>query len=197
MTLEEQIKKTDEELIRELQNGSKDAFDELVERFSAPLLNFIARMIGDYTIAEDLLQETFIRLWVKKDSYREIAKFSTWLYTVAGNLAKSELRRRRFRRMLPLSSGSSGFGEDDDRCFDLPDPNSDPEKDHERRNIQRRLDEEISKLPVVFKEIIILRDIQELSYEEISTILKIPLGTVKSRVNRARGRLQESLKDLR
>lgn len=197
MNIEEQPKKTDEELIRELQDGSRTAFDELVDRFSAPLLNFIARMIGDYVIAEDLLQETFIRLWTKKNSYREIAKFSTWLYTVAGNLAKSELRRRRFRRMLPLSSGSSGFGEDDDRTFDLPDPASDPEKDHERRNIQRRVEEEISKLPVVFKEIVILRDIQELSYEEISIILKIPLGTVKSRVNRARQRLQENLKDLR
>jgi RNA polymerase sigma-70 factor (ECF subfamily) len=197
VNIEEQPKKTDEELIRELQDGSRTAFDELVDRFSAPLLNFIARMIGDYVIAEDLLQETFIRLWTKKNSYREIAKFSTWLYTVAGNLAKSELRRRRFRRMLPLSSGSSGFGEDDDRTFDLPDPASDPEKDHERRNIQRRVEEEISKLPVVFKEIVILRDIQELSYEEISIILKIPLGTVKSRVNRARQRLQENLKDLR
>ena len=198
MIREEKVRKTDEELIRELQAGDKDAFDELVDRFSGPLLNFIARMVSDYTLAEDLLQETFIRLWVKKDSYREIAKFSTWLYTVAGNLAKSELRRRRFRRMLPLSSGSSKFGDnDDDRSFDLPDPNADSERDYERRNIQSRVEEEISKLPVVFKEIIILRDVQELSYDEISTILRIPLGTVKSRVNRARQRLQENLKDLR
>jgi len=194
---EEQVRKTDEELIREFQAGDKDAFDELVDRFTRPLLNFIARMVSDYTLAEDLLQETFIRLWVKKDSYREIAKFSTWLYTVAGNLAKSELRRRRFRRMLPLSSGSSKFGDDEERTFDLPDPAADSERDYERRNILRRVEEEISKLPVVFKEIIILRDIQELSYDEISTILRIPLGTVKSRVNRARQRLQENLKDLR
>jgi len=188
--------KTDEELIRELQAGDICAFDEIVDRFSGPLLNFISRIVGDPVGAEDLLQETFIRLWTNKHSYREIAKFSTWLYTVAGNLAKSDLRRRRIRRWLPLSSGSGEYA-DDERFLDLPDKTADSHRDYERRNIQRRVEEEIGKLPIVFKEVIILRDLQELSYEEIGSILKIPLGTVKSRVNRARQRLQKKLKDLR
>lgn len=187
--------KTDEELIHALQADSMDAFDEIVDRFSRPLLNFITRFVGDPVGAEDLLQETFIRLWTKRNSYREIAKFSTWLYTVAGNLAKSDLRRRRIRRWLPLSSGSGEFG-DDERYLDPPDESADPHMDSERRNIRRRVDEEIGKLPFVFREVIILRDLQELSYEEIGSILKIPLGTVKSRVNRARQRLQKQLKDL-
>ncbi len=192
-----QERKSDEELIRELQNGRKEAFEEIVDRYTGPLYNFIYRIIGDGATAEDLLQETFIRLWIKYDSYREIARFSTWLYTVAGNLAKSELRKRRIRRWFPLSSGGGGrTSGDEERTLDLPDENADPQRDFERNNISNRVEEEIQKLPLVFRDVIVLRDIQELSYEEISTILKIPLGTVKSRVNRGRHRLQARLRDL-
>jgi len=192
-----QERKSDEELIRELQDGRKEAFDEIVDRYTGPLYNFINRIIGDGATAEDLLQETFIKLWIKHDSYREIARFSTWLYTVAGNLAKSELRKRRIRRWFPLSSGGgSRASGDEERTLDLPDENADPQRDFERNNISNRVEEEIQKLPLVFKEVIILRDIQELSYDEISTILKIPLGTIKSRVNRGRHRLQACLTDL-
>ncbi|NQT35190.1 sigma-70 family RNA polymerase sigma factor [bacterium] len=189
--------KTDEDLIRELQAGRRTAFDEIVDRFKAPLYNFIYRMIGNAATSEDLLQETFIRLWMNRDRYREIARFSTWLYTVAANLARSELRRRKIRRWFPLSSGG-GYSDDsnEERTFDLPDESADPERDYERRNIARRVEEEIQKIPLVFREVIILRDLQELSYEEISSILKIPLGTVKSRINRARLQLQKKLKDL-
>jgi len=191
-------KKTDEELIHELQEGRKEAFDEIVDRFSGPLNNFIYRIVGDNVTSQDLLQETFIRLWTNRHSYREIAKFSTWLYTVAGNLAKSELRRKKVRRFFSLSvSGERSLDGEDDRTFELPDEDADPESDYERRQILRRVEEEVKKLPILFREVIILRDLQELSYEEISTILKIPLGTVKSRVNRARLRLQTKLMDLR
>ncbi len=190
--------KSDEDLIRELQKGRKEAFDVIVDRYSGPLHNFIYRIVGDATAAQDLLQETFIRLWTNRQSYREIARFSTWLYTVAGNLAKSELRRRKVRRFFSLSVGAeSGFDREDDRTLELPDEDADPETDFERRQILSRVEEEVQRLPVLFREVIILRDLQELSYEEISTILKIPLGTVKSRVNRARMRLQAKLEDLR
>ncbi len=185
-----QNKVSDEELIHRFQGGEKEAYDELVSRFSGPLLNFIYRIIGDIAFAEDLLQETFIRLWLNRDSYREIARFSTWLYTIAGNLAKSELRRRRVRRWLSLSTDNQ------ERTLELPDPSADPHRDLERRNIRRRVEEEIRRLPRVFREVIVLRDIQELSYEEIGSILQIPLGTVKSRVNRGRRKLQQRLKDL-
>ena len=192
-----QTDKTDEDLIRELQAGRKEAFDELVDRFTGPLHSFICRIVGDRATAEDLLQETFIRLWTNRERYREIAKFSTWLYTVAGNLAKSELRKRRIRRWFPLSSGSGSSGErEEDWAYDLPDENADPVKDFERGNIMSRVEEEIQKLPLVFKEVVILRDIQELSYDEVGSILKIPQGTVKSRLNRARLRLQTALHDL-
>jgi len=189
---------TDEQLIHELQEGRREALDVIVDRYSRQLNSFIYRIVGDAATAEDLLQETFIRLWTNRHSYREIAKFSTWLYTVAGNLAKSELRRTRIRHFFSLSSGGErSVDGEDERTFELPDENADPEGDFERRNIRKRVNEEIRKLPVLFREVIILRDIQELSYEEIGSILKIPLGTVKSRVNRARQRLQQKLQDLR
>ncbi|MDP8239267.1 MAG: sigma-70 family RNA polymerase sigma factor [Candidatus Hatepunaea meridiana] len=190
-------KKSDEELIRELQAGRNEAFDEIVDRFTGQLHNFIYRIVGNRTVAEDLLQETFIRLWTHRDKYREIARFSTWLYTVAGNLAKSELRKQRIRRYLSLSSGS-GYSRDseDEKVFELPDKTMDPNRDYERRNIVIRVEEEIQELPLVFREVVVLRDVQELSYEEIGLILKIPLGTVKSRINRARQRLQARLKDI-
>ncbi len=181
---------TDEALIRAFQAGDRAAFDELVRRYRRPLLNFIYRIIGDAAFAEDLLQETFLRLWLNKDSYREIARFSTWIYTIAGNLAKTELRRRKVRRWVSFSGGV------DERPLEFADENADPQRDHERHNIRRRFEEEVRRLPVVFREVIILRDILELSYEEISSILEIPLGTVKSRVNRGRLRLQKRLKDL-
>lgn len=192
------VEMTDEQLIKQLQDGRREAFDVIVDRYSGQLNNFIYRIVGDATTAEDLLQETFIRLWINRQSYREIAKFSTWLYTVAGNLAKSELRRNRIRRFFSLSTGGErSIDGEDERTFEIPDENADPEGDYERRNIKHRIEEEVHKLPVLFREVIILRDMQELSYEEISSILKIPLGTVKSRVNRARQRLQSRLQDLR
>lgn len=183
---------TDEDLIRQFQSGQDEAFTEIVHRYSNPLYNFIYRIIGDAAFAEDLLQETFLRLWQNRQSYREIAKFSTWLYTVAGNLAKSELRRLKVRRWISFSSGES-----DDRPLDFADDRSDPLEQMEQKIAQERIDYEIQKLPIRFREVIVLRDVQELSYEEISSILKIPLGTVKSRVNRGRLRLQSRLKDVR
>jgi len=181
----------DEELIRAFQDGNNRAYDELVGRYRRPLFNFLCRIVNDAATAEDLLQETFVRLWLNRHSYREIAKFSTWIYTIAGNLAKTELRRLRIRRWISLSGNNP-----EDKPREFPDENSDPQGDLEQKTKRRRINQEIQKLPLVFREVIILRDMQELSYEEISSILKIPLGTVKSRVNRGRQRLKEKLTDL-
>jgi RNA polymerase sigma-70 factor (ECF subfamily) len=179
---------TDEELMKRFQDGEVECFDELVRRYKNQLLNFIFRFIGDKEVAEDLLQETFLRLFRKKHYYREIAKFSTWIYTIAGNLAKSELRRRKRRTIFSIHN----YG-DEDKEFEIPDTSSDPfqntQTDFALAEIQKAIDE----LPLHFKEVILMRDVQELSYEEIAQGLNIPLGTVKSRVNRGRLKLQEQL----
>jgi RNA polymerase sigma-70 factor (ECF subfamily) len=182
---------TDEELISRFQKGDIYAFEEIVHRYKDPLVNFIYNYVGNRTEAEDIVQETFLRVFKNKHLYRSIAKFSTWIYTIASNLAKTELRRRKRRRFLSLSQ--MGY---DDKDYELPDEYFSPERIVDNKMQGKAIRKEIEALPEKFKEVVILRDIQEFSYEEISNILKIPVGTVKSRVNRGRLRLQKRLKYL-
>jgi len=179
---------TDEELIARFQNGDAYAFDLLVRRYKDPLLNFIYRYLGDLVESEDIVQETLFRVYKNKHYYKEVAKFSTWIYTIAGNLAKTELRRRKRRRVFSIHKETSAEKE-----LDLPDLSSDPEKEVNTVVTEKIIQKAITSLPQKFRQVIVLRDIQGFSYEEISGIIKVPLGTVKSRVNRARLKLQEDL----
>jgi RNA polymerase sigma-70 factor (ECF subfamily) len=179
---------TDEELIAKFQNGDIYAFEKIVSRYKDPLLNFVYNYLGNRIDAEDVIQETFLRVFKNKHLYRSIAKFSTWIYTIAGNLAKTELRRRRRRRVLSITQ--MGY---DNKDYEIADVFSSPERIFQSTSKEKEIRKEIDDLPLKFKEVVILRDIQEFSYEEISDILKIPIGTVKSRVNRGRLRLQKRL----
>ena len=179
---------TDEELIARFQQGDAYAFDLLVKRYKDPLLNFVYRFLGDVVEAEDIVQETFYRVYKNKHYYKEVAKFSTWIYTIAGNLAKTELRRRKRKRVFSIHKDSPT-----EKDIELPDLDKDPEKEVNSVITDKLIQKAISNLPPKFRQVIILRDIQGFSYEEISSIIRVPLGTVKSRVNRARLRLQEDL----
>ncbi len=179
---------TDEDLIARFQDGDAYAFDLLVRRYKEPLLNFIYRFIGDLVEAEDVVQETFFRVYKNKHYYKEVAKFSTWIYTIAGNLAKTELRRRKRRKIFSIHKETVT-----DKELELPDLKSNPEKEVNTIVTEKIIHKAISQLPSKFRQVIVLRDIQGFSYEEISGIIKVPLGTVKSRVNRARLKLQEDL----
>jgi len=179
---------TDEELIARFQNDDSYAFDLLVHRYKDPLLNFIYRFLGDFVESEDIVQETFYRVYKNKHYYKEVAKFSTWIYTIAGNLAKTELRRKKRRKVFSIHKETAAEKE-----LELPDLKSDPEKEVNTVVTEKIIHKAITSLPQKFREVIVLRDIQGFSYEEISSIIKVPLGTVKSRVNRARLKLQEDL----
>ncbi|RMF61615.1 MAG: sigma-70 family RNA polymerase sigma factor [Calditrichaeota bacterium] len=181
---------TDEELIERFQQGDGHAFEEIVKRYKDPLLNFIYRFVGNQEEAEDILQETFLRVYRKRHAYRRVAKFSTWIYTIAGNLARTELRKRKRRRLFSISD----MGVEEDKDYEVSDEEFNPEQHVDSLLHDEVIQREINKLSPKFREVIILRDIQEFSYEEISQILRIPIGTVKSRVNRARLRLQSRLK---
>ncbi len=182
---------SDEVLISRFQQGDNYAFDLLVKRYKDPLINFIYRFLGSQTDAEDVLQETFLRLYKNKHYYKEIAKFSTWIYTIAGNLAKTELRKRRRRTFFSINQYG---GEEKD--YDIPDDSNNPEQETNTQITDDIIQEAIERLSPKFKEVIILRDIQGFSYDEISEMIKVPLGTVKSRVNRARLKLQADLQHL-
>ena len=182
---------TDEELISRFQNGDERAYVELVNRYKDRLLNFVFQFLGDLEQAEDVVQDTMLRLYEKKHYYKEIAKFSTWIYTIARNLANTELRKRKRRKTTYLSQLSK------ERQFEIPAIQDDVDQSLHNEFISDRIQSAINNLPEHFKIVIILRDIQELSYEEISNIVEVPLGTIKSRINRARIQLQAELLDLK
>tara|TARA_B000000475_G_C15955845_1_gene430741 strand:+ start:128 stop:697 length:570 start_codon:yes stop_codon:yes gene_type:complete len=182
--------KTDEQLIKDFQNGNTSSYNHLVYRYKDRLLNYIYQFVHDIDLAEDLLQDTFLKLYTHKNSYKNIAKFSTWIYTIAGNFAKTELRKKKRRKTY--SNSDLAFQEKE---LIVPDVSNEPDKDILNASLRYDLKKCLSNLPLDFKTIIILRDIQELSYDEISTIVELPLGTVKSRINRARIKLYECLKN--
>ncbi len=183
---------SDEELIKDFQdNNTMEAYEMLVKRYKDPLMNFVYRFVGDRDVCTDVVQDTMIKFYLNKDSYRSFAKFSTWIYTIAGNLAKNELKRRRRRSILSIDNNDDEKSlQIEDKAFLAPDRATDSEIKNEM--IQRAL----LKVKPVYREVVILRDIQDLSYEEISEITGLAIGTVKSRINRGRAHLQKLLKNI-
>ncbi len=186
----EKVQYSDKELILRFQKGDELAYVELVNRYRDRLINFVYRYVGTREEAEDIVQDTFVKLFQKKDYYRPISEFSTWIFTIASNLAKTELRKRKRRKVSYLSQ--LGMEEKD---FDIPvEDTTDEEMVGEFTESQ--IQNAIQSLQLHFRTALILRDIEELSYEEISKILDVPLGTIKSRINRARLQLQGMLKQV-
>jgi RNA polymerase sigma-70 factor (ECF subfamily) len=183
---------SDEELIAELQQTNNErAFEILVQRYKNPLTNFVFRFLGDFDACTDVVQETMIKVYRYKDNYSSVAKFSTWIYTIAGNLARTEYRRRKRRSFVSISD----YGEDE-KTFDIPDESYRPDVMTDTGIKDQIIQDALLKVKEVFREVVILRDIQGLSYEEISEITGLNEGTVKSRINRGRAKLQELLKDI-
>ena len=180
---------TDEQLIKKFQDGEIGAYNQIVYRYKDRLLNFIYRFLNDLDRSEDLVQDTLLKLYTHKDSYKEIAKFSTWLYTISANLARTELRKIKRRKTFSITELSHN-----DREFIIESTDPEPGKENFSQNFEKNVQDALAELPDDFKTIIILRDIQELSYDEISKIVEVPLGTVKSRINRGRVKLQQLLK---
>ena len=183
---------SDEELIAEYQqNDTLQAFEILVQRYKNPLTNFVYRFLGDYEACADVVQETMIKFYRNKDSYKSIAKFSTWIYTIAGNLAKTEYQKRRRRQIFSLNS----YGEEKEN-YEIPDERYRPDVITDSGIKDKIIQNALLKISAAYREAVILRDIQELSYEEIAEIMRIEVGTVKSRINRGRAQLQKLLKDI-
>ncbi len=180
---------SDEELISRFQAGDKNAYVELVNRYKDRLTNFVYYFLKDEELSEDIVQDTFIKLYEKKHYYKPVAKFSTWIYTIARNLANTELRKKNRVKITYLSQMNN-----DMKNYELKSKDQSLNSKIENEYLLDELHLAIDRLPKNYKTAIILRDIQGLNYEEISIIVGVPLGTIKSRINRARLQLQLDLK---
>src|SRR6266540_1496637 len=170
--------------------GEERAFTELVERYQTRLLNFIYRTIGDREKAEDLVQEVFIRVYRHLHRFDRSKKFSTWAYTIASNLAKNELRNRSRNPLVLLQTVQKNW-QDDDRPLQFEDTTSRPDDMYRKRHLREIVEESVAKLPEHHRHVFVLRELEGKSYEEIAEITDCNLGTVKSRLNRARNSFAE------
>lgn len=173
-------KEQDYALMRAVQNGDMVAFNAIVDRYKDRLMNVIGRMLSSADEAEDIVQETFVRVYQHRQSFNFQHCFSTWIYTIGLNLARNELRKRKkfkFEEITEMPGREAEF------AVEMKLPTRLPED----------LDSAIKGLPEKYRVAFVLRDVEELPYEEVAKVLDVPLGTVKSRVNRARLMLKEKL----
>jgi RNA polymerase sigma-70 factor, ECF subfamily len=185
--IREQLRTQDDSaVVSAFLNGEERAFQELVERYQTRLLNFIFRTIGDRERAEDLVQEVFIRVYRHIHRFDRSKKFSTWVYTIASNLAKNELRNRSRNPLVLFQTMRGTAREDDDRPLQFEDTTARPDDLYRKRHLRELVEETVAQLPEHHRQVFVLRELEGKSYEEIAEITDCNLGTVKSRLNRAR-----------
>jgi len=181
---------SNEDLMEHFQSGYEEAFNLLVFRFKDRLHNFLYRYTHNHQDCEDLVQETFLRVYRSKHSYERIAKFSTWMYTIALNLAKSLYKKKQRMTTVTIHEDES---DSEDRPMKLEDTTILQDDSLHEKMCMNELEKALKKLSEDFREVVILRDIQQLAYDEIAVITDLPMGTVKSRINRGRAQLQDIL----
>ena len=179
---------TDVELIAHAIRGREDGCEELVRRYQRPIIGYVFRMLGDYDASLDVTQEVFLKVYNSLTRYSSEYKFSTWLYRIAHNAAIDHMRRN------PLVSQSLET-ESPDGTYQLQieSPRPSPEQDREQSEWRTEIDSVIRKLPAAYRELIVLRHRQDLSYDEIAEVTSLPLGTVKNRLFRAREMMRDIL----
>ena len=196
--MKERLQKAADEDTNEVflsKKGDTDAFEILVNKYQKKMLNIAYRMIGNYDDACEIVQDAFVSAFKNMKHFRQEAKFSTWLYTIVVNLSKNRLKQltvREHREELTLDSSMNP----DDRQLNKEPVSSEPSvlENIEKRETQKVVQGCINSLDYEFREVIVLRDIQGFSYEELSDMLKMKEGTVKSRLFRAREALKNCLK---
>jgi RNA polymerase sigma-70 factor (ECF subfamily) len=176
--------------------GDREAFGEIVERWQDRIYGAVLRMVRDTELARDLAQETFLKAYTKLSSFRGGAAVGTWLYSIALNQVRSEMRKRSAQKYgSPVSLDAMRGGEaDDGPRFEPADHAAGaPEKAATQEDCALLLDE-LARLDEEHREVLVLREFQDLPYDEIASVLDVPVGTVRSRLHRARGELRERLR---
>ena len=185
--MNDKFKYSDEKLILRFQEGDINAYNELVKRYKDRLLNFVLRYFNIVEQAEDVVQDTLIKLYTHASYYKNVAKFSTWIFTIAKNNALTELRKNKRKKTDSLWT-------EDGQIIDINSKEESLDSKVQNEIAIDQLNKFLDEIPENFRMAVVLRDFQELSYEEISKILEIPIGTIKSRINRGRIQLAEKMK---
>jgi RNA polymerase sigma-70 factor (ECF subfamily) len=171
----------EQKLVSLIQAGDESAFAEIVRIYKDRIVNYLFQLTGDYQKAVDLSQETFLRVFFKADKYKPIAPFSSWIYAIASNLAKTDLKKRRRIALVPLDDVQYGL--------EVSTPSGDSRDSGLAGNLRQALD----GLSPRYRVPVILKDVEGYSQEEIAVIIKRPIGTVKARISRGRAMLRKSL----
>ncbi len=176
----------DRDLVVSACKGLEGGFEELVRRYQRPISAYVYRMVGDYESALDLTQEIFIKIYGSLSRYRPEFKFSTWIYKIAHNAAIDHLRRNAGRQRSLINGTESDN-------YDLPIESEglSPEQQSEREERRVEIESVVRSLPTAYRELIVLRHSQDLTYEEIVEVTGLPLGTVKNRLFRARDMMRQ------
>jgi RNA polymerase sigma-70 factor (ECF subfamily) len=183
----------DEEVVRRVLAGDPAAYAVLVERHQRRIVGFVRRIVRDHETALDVAQETFVKAWQALARYDDHWKFSTWLYSIASNAAIDHLRSRKVRLTSldqPIEMGDS------EMARELPSPDHGPGEIVQAAQMAERLEEAIAQLPAEYRKLLLLRHPGGKSYEEMAAMTRLPIGTVKNRIFRARARLKELLGDI-
>ena len=182
-------------LVMRCQEDDCEAFDEIVALYKDGIYNYIWRMISNREDAEDLTQEAFVRAFAAIKSFRRESNLRTWLYRIAANLCVDRYRRAGLEKQLVVPLAQSRQDESgDSTAWDLPDSTHDPQHVYERTELQEQIQKALARLPEKLRSVILLLDLEAMSYEEIAETIGCPVGTVKSRIFNARMQLRNLLR---
>ncbi len=182
---------SDHDLVKRVLRGDKDAFGGIMQRYQRPIVNYCYRMVRNYEVSTDLAQEVFIKAYNSLRSYDPRYKLSTWIYKIASNHLIDHLRKKEPRWVSIEQSQEEG-----NRPIEIRDPSAMGERDAVFADKQERIEEAIMRLPPSYRKLVVLRHVNDCSYEEMARICSIPLGTVKNRLFRAREMLRASLEGI-
>jgi RNA polymerase sigma factor (sigma-70 family) len=183
---------TDEDVMLLLQSGNEKAFDELVKRYQPRLYNYLFRYTRNHEDTEDLVQETLFRVYRSRNAYERIARFSTWIFTIAGNLMRTQYRKK--SRMVTWSINQDQTEES--ATISIPDHGLNPEEEAHSVMVLNLVNKAFNAMPEEYSQLLNLREIREMTYEEIASAVNLPMGTVKSRINRGRSKMQNVMRNM-
>ncbi|MFZ5352986.1 MAG: RNA polymerase sigma factor [Bacillota bacterium] len=179
-------------LVKHSKSGDIESFEILIASYEKKAYNIALRIMGNEEDAKDMTQEALVRIYKSISNFKEQSAFSTWMYRIVTNVCLDEIRKRKNGRAISIDGGLET--EDGEIKLELRSDEATPEEQYQRKEDKQVILNAINELTEEYKSVIVLRDVQGFSYEEISGILSCSIGTVKSRINRARNLLKDKLK---